>query len=852
MDTNSNSRKPLRGWAGRMAWRDSRGKRRILLLSALSIFFGVAALVAIGSLRDNLEWILEEQTRSLLGADLALEARQPFNDEMERFFRRLGGESSREIRFQSMAAFEGTDAVRLVQVRSLRGGFPFYGAFETDPADRRHLRPGQAIVEESLLMQLGLRVGGEIRLGRSSFEIAGALRRVAGESEVTGFFAPRVYIRWDEVEATELVQKGSIVRHRIYFRFDEGLTGAAAERFAEAEADLFVRNSIRSETVEQRRRNLERLLGNLFGFLGLIGLVALMLGGVGVSGAVQVYVREKLPTVALLRCLGGTAGLVFRVYLLQVAVVAAVGVSLGALAGVGVQHILPVFLAEFLPFDFEIRTSYRAVLGGLVFGWLVAMGSALLPLLEVRRISPLAALRADFDAQKRTRPDALTVAVVIALAGLLIIFSLLQTAVPWHGAAFAGVLLGTLGLLVLLGMALRRILRWGVGQRGSFTWRLALGNLYRPQNRTLFLIVTLGMGAFLINTLYLASGQLLGQVRVTETGDAANLVLLDVQPDQVVELSEALAEAGFPPRDILPIVTMRLDAINGRSLTDLRNDPEANMRRWVFTWEFRASYRAELLDNEVISGGEWIPLHEGGEPYPISVAENILRDMNAALGDRLVWDVQGVPIETYVASVRDVEWQAGRQNFGVIFAPGVLEAAPTIFAVTTRVSERAEAAAIQQLLIGTFPNVSMIDLTLVFETLDDLLQRAAFVVQFMAGFTIATGLLVLAGAILTSRYQRIRESALLRTLGARSRVVRQVMGIEYALLGLLGGLIGTLLALLVSWALTRFFFEMAYSPAWTGLLISLVGLVALTLVTGFLVSRRVATQSPLIVLREEG
>ena len=844
---------PRPGWSLRMAWRDSRGHRRVLVLSALCILFGIAALVAIGSLRENLGRIMEEQTRALLGADLVLEARRPFGGDLEAFFRRMGGEQAAEIRFQSMAAFPGRDASRFVQVRAVRGEFPFYGAFDTEPAGLREPAPGTAVVEDSLLVQMGLERGDSVRLGDAEFAVAGALRRVAGESEITGAFAPRIYIAWEEVERTGLVQTGSMVRHRRYFAFAEGLDERRQALLREARETIFMEGSVRAETVEGRRRSLERVLGNLFDFLNLVGFVALLLGGLGVGGAVQVHVRGKLVTVALLRCLGGSVWSGFRIFLLQVAGTAILGALAGAALGIGVQFLLPVFLKEFLPFELHVEVSQGAVAGGLVFGWLVAIAFALIPLLGVRHISPLATIRADFEnAIPRPWKDPLILLVYAALAVLLLAFAAVQTERFGHALTFSLGFAVTLAVLALFAAGLRRFLRAATPRGGPFAWRLALGNLHRPQNRTIYLVVTLGMGAFLINTLFLARANLLEQVGLTDTGDAANVVLLDVQPDQVAEVEAFLQERGHEVWERLPIITMRLSAVNGRSMAELRRDPGAQVREWVTRWEFRTTYRDSLLDNETVAEGEWVSRHTGGEPYAVSVAENMLADMGARVGDRLRWDVQGVPVETIVTSSRAVNWQAGRQNFGVVFAPNTIEAAPTIFAVTTRVRDRAQTAGLQQGIVVAFPNLSVIDLTLVFETIDDLLGRAGFVIQFMAAFTILTGLLVLAAAIVTSRYQRIRESALLRTLGARAALIRSVMAVEYALVGASAGLVGGLLAAAAGWALARFVFESAFvfSPAFIALSVLIMAL--LTLATGMLNSRRISTHSPLLLLREEG
>jgi putative ABC transport system permease protein len=840
-------------WIARMAWRDSRGQRRLLLLFTFCIVFGVGAVVAIQSLRANLSQIIEVQARALLGADLVLQTRQPYTESTQRWMERLGGVQSSEVRFRSMAFSLDADASRLVEVRALQGIFPLYGAMETEPsALGENLRDWSdgALVEESLMLQWGLSPGDELQLGDQSFIVRGSLIRISGESEVTGFFAPRIYIRQDDLESTGLIQRGSIVRYRQFFRFDDGLTEWHQQQLDEARTTRFTDEGIRSERVADRQRSLEQVMNNLFDFLNLIGFVALLLGGIGVGSAVHVFLQGKTEHMALLRCMGASASVAFRIYWLQVVVVGFIGALVGAVMGVLVQFWLPRPLQSFLPFEVEVVLSPSGILSGFIFGWLIATLFAFYPLLIIRKVSPLSLLRASVNERIRIHRDPGFALVTLSLFIVLVVFSIQQSTRWIHGLAFVGGLMVSLAVLGLLAIGLRALLRRVGKLGGPHLWRLGLSNLYRPNNRTVLLIVTLGMGVMLIHTLFLVREALLTQIQGSDTAGAANVILLDIQPDQIDALSTFLRERDYPLVDKLPVVTMRVSHLAGRDMRSLREDPDANVAGWIFNWEFRTTYRDHVLKNAEVIAGEFIPYYDGLEPFPISVTENVLEDMQLSLGDSITWNVQGIPVETTIASVRRVRWEAGRQNFNIVFPLGTIEDAPTIFAVTLFSGSRLDSAQLQNEVVRQFPNVSLIDLSLIFETVNEVLDRAAFVIKFMAAFTIATGLTVLAGSILTSRYQRMRESVLLRTLGASGSFVRQLIGIEFIILGSLAAVAGIGLSMIAAALVLQGIFDLPMSWDPLALVLTVVSIILLTLVTGLLTSRGIAGKPPLAVLRE--
>jgi putative ABC transport system permease protein len=387
-----------------------------------------------------------------------------------------------------------------------------------------------------------------------------------------------------------------------------------------------------------------------------------------------------------------------------------------------------------------------------------------------------------------------------------------------------------------------------------FTVREGIANLHRPKYRTLLLLLSLGLGTFLMTSLFLVQQTLLTQLLSSGSKDQPNAVLFDIQSDQREAVAELVRGLNLPVIDEAPIVTMRLASIKGRPVETMLSEKKGREGppRWMLRREYRCTYNDRLRDSEKLIAGQ---LHASVtnemEIVPVSVEEGIARELEVGLGDEIVFDVQGVPITTRVASLREVDWRRVQPNFFVVFPLGVLEAAPTMHVLVTRVASSEESARLQRAVAKSFPTVSAIDLTLILQTLDSILGKISFVVQFMAMFTVITGLLVLIGALVTGRYQRIQESILLRTLGASRQQVFRVLLVEYLALGVLAALTGILLAIAAAWALSAFVFKMSFAPTALPLVGALLLVPALTVVTGFLMSRGVLNHPPLAILRAE-
>lgn len=836
-------------WPFVMAWRDSRKSRRRLFLYAFSIVLGVAALVAVRSFGEDLKSAVEEQSKILLGADLSLRRRSPFGDETRPLLERIGGDQSQMVTLSTMALFPRQGATRLVRVRGVRGGYPYYGELETDPkaAASTYQSGPFALVDHTLMLQYGVSPGDPIKLGSVTFEVVGHLLRIAGESEIMSELSPRVYVPYEWMEQTGLIQVGSRVRYTTYCRFAGGVDPDLLVKKLKPELKKL---EISSSTASERRARVGRSLGNLTRFLNLVGFVALVLGGVGVASSIHLYVRQRFMTIALLRCVGTTPRQTFNVYLIQTLGMAVVGVLCGISLGILAQRVLPLVLVEVLPVQLQQRISWFAIGEGLAVGLGAASLFALSALLPIRRISPLLALRAEYESHPRTLRDPLVWMVYLALLVGLLVFALLHTSSWLVGLGFFGGLVTVFVLLFGVAKAITQLIRRFFPTRWSYAWRQGLANLYRPHNQTVVVMLAVGLATFLIVTLYVSQDSLLKEVNLAGGGNRPNLVFFDIQNDQLEPLSDLVRAHGLPILQQVPIVTMRLAAIGDHTVKELRNDSGNRRGRWALTREYRCTYRDYLSDSESIISGT-IQTPSAGGRIPISVEERIAGELGVTVGDRLDFDLQGVTLKTTVANLRRVEWRSFQPNFFVIFPSGVLEEAPQFHVIVTRTVAAEDSAGIQREVVARFPNVSAIDLSLVVETLDSILAQVSFAIRFMALFSIVTALAVLTGAIASGRYQRTREVVLLRTLGASQSQIRRILFIEYLFLGMLAAVTGIVLALAASWLLAYLVFDSVFAAGLVPVLAAFCAVVALTVGLGMLNSRGVFSHPPLEILRAE-
>ena len=834
-------------WILRMAIRDSRGSRGKLLLFVSSMILGVAALVAISSFGENLKEAVDDEALTLLGADLSIENRDPFPKRVDTLIDSIGGEQSYRVSFASMVYFPSNGGTRLSTVRALEGNYPYYGAVETDPPEAAgtYQDTQGALVEGSLLKQFDLTVGDSVRVGRKTYRIDGEIIKTPRETSAMGMLSPRVFIPYAGVD-TLLLSRGSRARYEMFFKFEEGRDVEAL--VAKIEPVLRAER-VGFDTITERQEDWNEGLTNLYRFLNMVGFIALLLGGVGIASAVHVYIKQRIKTVAILRCLGSQSGATFGVYLVQASVMGGIAALIGSVLGIGIQFLIPRLLADFLPVEVDIEIMWVPVITGLAIGLGVSLLFALLPLLAVKNTSPLLTLRKNVDTSSN-KPSRWRFVIYATIVAAIFGFAMLQAPIWELGAAYGGAIFIVFGLLWLVAKGITVFSRRYFPSSWPYPWRQGFSNLYRPNNQTVILMLSLGLGTFLIVTMFLVQQILLKQIEIAGGDGRPNLVFFDIQPGQLEAVSASVAEKGLPILEEVPLITMRITRVNGRTLEQIRQDSTRDDYTWAHGREYQSTYRGMLSESETLVEGDFAGYYDGQDEYvPVSIEEDVAGELNVSVGDTIEWNVQGLPVKTKITSVRKVDWQRVQTNFFFVFPEGVLENAPQFYVLLTRAEDENDSASMQSAVVNDFPNVSAIDLSLVLNVFDAIYSRISFVLRFMALFSIVTGIIVLISAVSVSRYQRIEESVLLKTLGAsRSQIIR-ILFVEYLFLGVLAALTGVVLSVVCAWLMAQFVFESPFYLSGISLIGAVLIVALLTIGVGMFNSRGIYDRPTLEVLR---
>ena len=847
--------------------------RRRLLLSMSSIMLGVAGLVAIDSLASNATSGVHDQARSLVGGDVALSPRDSVPRDVSRTLDSLAAHGTgvaTQTSFISMASGGSASALRLVQVRAVTPGYPFFGGIRTEPvAAWSALHSGRnAVVDAGVLSGLGLRLGDSLSLGGLHFAITGIIRDVASDVAITTTLGPRVYIPASYLEATHLLVTGSRSQRDIVLRLPSSLS---EEAFASRFAPRFGKAGVRLRTAEQNATRVSDTIDYLRNFLALVGLIALLLGGIGVASGVRAFVLRKIDTVAVLRCLGATGPQVLLIYVTQAAVLGLVGAVVGAAAGVVLQFVLGSAVGRYLPAGMTIMFAPAPVAFGVLTGVWVALVCALQPLLSLRRVSPLQALRREEDSV------ALGVGADWAprLVGVLMVASLAFVTVArarrWQeGIAFALGILLVMGALWVAATILSRVARGVVRPFWPFPLRHGVASLHRPGNQTRAVVVSLGFGVFLIGTLYQTQASLLAVMADRLAQLHANVVFFDIQSDQAPGVDSSLKLHHASELARIPIITVRIGSINGRSIEAIMADTSGEARgqggrggrgrgrqggegefgnpRRAIGREWRASYSDTLGASETVVAGKWF----GSAPKgvgEVSLDSAAASRIRVKVGDAITWQLQGVPIVTRVTSLRAVDRTQLQPAFQVIFPSALVRGAPMQFAVLANAVPDS-VPIIQRDVVAKFPNVSTVDLSLVEATISAVLAKIHAAIQGLTIMCVVLAIPVLFSAVAATRRERLREAVLLKVLGATRKQVGRMLVTEYLVVGTLGSIAGIVLSGLAAWSITHFIFKVPFAGAPLASL-AIAGLMIGVVVTiGLLTGREVFMSTPMAALRE--
>lgn len=834
---------PITGWrtAANLAWRDLRGGVSGLPVLVGCLALGVAVIAAVGSLSSAIEAGLQADARTLLGGDVAV--RRPH--------RALDGEARQWVEDQS-AAFTDTISMRamanggdrraLVELKAVDAHYPLLGAVVLEPAQSLGdaLSEHGAVAEKALLARLGIAVGDTLRVGDTTFTVRAEIVREPDRLASVFSLGPRLMIDQPGLASTGLVQPGSLIRYYTKLQLDSAV--APADFIARFE-DAFPDGDWRVRSADQAQPGLRTFISRLTLYLVLIGLTALLVGGVGVAGAARSHLESRTATIATLKCLGATPRVIFRIYLIQTILLAGVGIGVGVALGASVPWLISPLVADRLPVAAKLALYPIPLMLAATFGFLSALLFTIWPLARAGDV-PAGGLFRHVVTPPEGLPAWPYVLVTVFLAasfGMLVIFTAGDRIV---GLWFVGGAAVSMATFRIAGWLLTRLAgRLARERRG--TARFALGNLGRPGAATPNTVQSLGIGLAVLVAITLIEGNL--QTLVTERvpEKAPAFFFIDIQRDQA-EGFAALIETidGIDHVEKVPMLRGRITAING---TPARDADVAPSSRWLlrsdigFTFVGPKPARAKVVD------GDWWPEDYQGAPV-VSVGEESAHGLGVGIGDRLTYNILGRTVEAEVANLRRIDWGDLGINFVNVLAPGVLDGAPYSYVATARASVAAEAPLLNA-LGERFPNISAIPVRAVLEAMNRVIGAIGTAIGATAAITLLTSMLVLAGVVAAGRQARIYDSVVLKVLGATRGDVARAYVLEYAILGLVAGALAALIGSFVAWAFVTLLLDVEWTFFADRAAITVVASVIITTVLGFLGTWRALGQKPAPVLR---
>ena len=842
-----------------MTYRELRSSWRRLAFFFLCVAVGVGGIVALRSLIQNVRGALTAEARTLTAADVTLRGDRPWTEEVRQVVRRQldghpGSSSTETVDTTTMArrVEQNSTRTKVIELRGVGSEFPFYGQMVLKsgrPYSFEMLADDGALVGPELLAQLDLSVGDHMAIGQTVFTIRDVILSEAGRQLGAFSFGPRVMIAHDAILNTGVLTTSSRASRQILVRVaDEGDVGPLVEDLRRELDGAFVRVGSYRQTESRIERNLARTEN----YLSLIGFVVVILGGIGVWSVTRVFVQQRLKSAAILRCLGATTARVLSVYVLQVTVLGLGGSLLGIL--------LAQLAVAMVPADFtaqaavatgmaEISThlTASAVLQGIVVGVLVALLFALVPLLEIRHAKPLLLLRQDTSVSGPGF-DWLRLVVTALMGGALVLVASWQAAslevglYVVGGFAVVAISLHLIGRGLVLAVLPLRSAHW-------FPLRHAAVSLSRPGNQTRVILLAVGLGSFFIIGVDALQANLIRNFSLELRDDTPDMFLIDIQEDQQPGVRAVLERHVGDVFDPIPVLRARVTAVDGERV---QFDDARGARRAGLGREYTVTYRAELEENERVMDGTFWPDRPSATPE-VSVEESLQTERGIEVGDLMTFDVLGRPIAARVTSVRAVEWDDSRSGgFMFVFRPGSFEGAPhSYIAFLQGPAESAARAALQRDIVARFANVSVIDGMVIIRTLRRILSYVTMAINVVGGIAFFGGALILIGSVAMTKFQRLYESAILKTLGADTRLLTTMLVLEYGVLGALAGAVGSVGAIGLSWLLTRQVFDVAWFPAPMTNVAAVVATALGVALVGIVSSIDVIRRKPLVTLRAE-
>ncbi|SHG84015.1 putative ABC transport system permease protein [Kaistia soli DSM 19436] len=810
------------------------------------IALGVAAIAAVGSVSRAMTVGLAREGANILGGDLSVTLVQRQANADERGFLDKSGAVSEIATLRGMARkVDGTDQT-LVEIKAVDGAYPLTGKLDIapggsglDPAE-----PLDAVADSELLIRLGLNVGDSIDLGSSRLRIAGAIATEPDKLSTGLGFGPRLLISRAALDASQLLQPGSLVQWAYRVRLPAGgdplaVSDQATKEFPEAGWQV--------RTRDDASPGLKRSINQFAQYLTLVGLAALIVGGVGVANAVGAFLDMKRPVIATLRSLGASARFVVALYFIQIMAIALVGVMIGLVIGALVPLIALRFLTDVLPVGAETGFYPGELAIAALFGLMTAVSFALAPLGRIRDVKPTALFRdVASGLPARIRPAFLVAAIASAglLAGLSVLLAYDRRIAMMFVVAMGGsfVLLRLVGFLVML--AARRAPR----QR-STEWRFAIGNIHRPGALTASVVLSLGLGLTLLVAIALIDGSLQRQLTRSMPDNGPSFFFLDVPSSQIEPFSAFLAkEVPNATLESVPMLRGRIVSVGGVAAADLKPAPD---QAWVLQGDRGVTFSASVPKNSRLVAGAWWPADYAGPPL-VSLEARVAEGLGVKVGDSLVVNVLGRPVEAKIANLREVDWESLAINFVMVFSPNAFTGAPYTVLTTLAYPGAADPALEARVMKdagAAFPGITAVRVREALDRVSTILGQLMLAIRIASSVALAASVLVLGGALAAGHRRRLHDAVILKTLGATRRQLITAFSLEYGLLGLATATFGVLAGSLAAWGVVAGVMKQTFHFAPLSALGAAVAAVLVTVVLGLAGTWRLLGQKAAPVLR---
>jgi len=828
-----------------MAWRETRAATGKFILVILSVALGAAALTAVTGFSESVQYTLAREAKTLMAADISVRMPiEPFPKDLQ-FLDQLtstGIESTRVTDTVSMA-MAGEQPPVLISVKGIdQSKYPFYGELELVPAGTR-LDEHSVAVSDDLLLRLGLKLGDTIKVGDQEFKMVARIAREPDRMTAGFTLGPRVIFTREGLASTGIIVTGSRMTERVLLKLppDHDLA-----KIRQSLSDVFGRRGRITDYTETNPQ-LTRALDRSTRFLSLVSLIALIVAGLGVGATMQSHLRQKMSNIAFMKCIGGRSDHIVRIYVVQAILIGLVGSILGAILGSFAQAAFARLVASYFDVGITLIWPIMAMLKGVAVGLTTALLFALPSLLSITEVKPAWILRQEVSDEIRPPRDRrgviAAVAVLIGLWGIAI----------WVGSSirfaswFAGILLASLLILAATGAILLRVVRRFSSLsliRKSAAMRHGISNLYRPGAHSTAILASIGIGVMFTLSIYYLQHSLLDEIRMTAPPDSPNLFLINItdrERDGIVRLLES--EPGIERQPLSPSVSAQILTIDGVPLEKI--NVEEGARRFLNT-QFALTWARDIPPSTQILEGSWW----GTQPQEpvVSVQEFAAQALGLKVGSVIEWMAIEGNVRARVANIRKTDTIRVGSNNQFILSPGALDGFSAVYYGALRVSPSA-IGALQSKIFNQFPTVTVINASDILEIIQGVMDRVSLAVRFVAGFAIFGGLIVLASSVAGTRYRRMREVAILKTVGATQGTLVRMFCAEFAVIGSAAGLVGGALGVLASAILVGQLLDTTYNFTWMPVVMAALITAALTIVTGWLASYGVLNQKPLEILR---